>query len=59
MITPSDSFFTYDIDNYYAILPSKPVWSLDKFIEKFNAKKVEQNFSYNHITILNGKRLTL
>ena len=47
MITPSDSFFTYDIDNYYAILPSKPVWSLDKFIEKFNAKKVEQNFSYN------------
>ena len=47
MITPSDSFFTYDIDTYYAILPSKPVWSLDKFIEKFNAKKVEQNFSYN------------
>ena len=47
MITPSDSFFTYDINDYYTILPSKPVWKLEKFIKKFNAKKVETNFSYN------------
>ena len=47
MITPSDSFFTYDIDDYYTILPSKPVWDLEKFINKFKAKRVESNFSYN------------
>ena len=47
MITPSDSFFTYDIDNYYVILPSRPIWDLEKFIKNFNAKKVEPNFSYN------------
>ena len=47
MITSSDSFFTYDIGNYYAILPSQPVFDLNKFIAKFNATKVPEGFSYN------------
>ena len=47
MITPSDSFYTYDLGKYYAILPSNPRWSLQEFIEKFNAKKVSQGFKYN------------
>jgi len=47
MITASDSFFTYDLGKYYAILPSVPVFDLDEFITRFNAKKVPQGFSYN------------
>lgn len=47
MITPSDSFYTYDLGKYYAILPSNPSWNLKDFIEKFNAKKVPAGFKYN------------
>jgi len=47
MITPSDSFNTYDLGKYYVILPSQTNWSLPDFIEKFKAKKVKQGFSYN------------
>lgn len=46
MITPSDSFYTYDLGRYYAILPSNPRWKLDEFIETFNAKKVPLGFKY-------------
>jgi UDP-N-acetylglucosamine 4,6-dehydratase (inverting) len=47
MITHSDSFYTYDIDNYYVILPTIPNWNLEKYIAKFNASKVEEGFNYN------------
>lgn len=47
MITSSDSFFTYDLGTYYAILPSKPVFDLNKFISENKAKKVPSGFSYN------------
>ena len=47
MITPSDSFNTYDLGKYYVILPSQTNWSLPDFIEKFKANKVKQGFSYN------------
>ncbi|TKC56940.1 UDP-N-acetylglucosamine 4,6-dehydratase (inverting) [Pedobacter hiemivivus] len=47
MITPSDSFYTYDLGKYYTILPSTPGWNLDEFKEKFNAKIVPQGFAYN------------
>lgn len=46
MITPSDSFNTYDIDKYYVILPIDPRWKLDDFIKTFNAKKVKEGFHY-------------
>ena len=47
MITSSDSFFTYDLGKYYVILPQTPNWKTADFITHFNAKKVEEGFSYN------------
>ena len=47
MITQSDSFYTYDLGKYYAILPSRHNWKLEEFIETFKAAKVPQGFSYN------------
>lgn len=47
MITPSDSFYTYDLGKYFTILPATHSWDLDEYIKTFNAKKVELGFSYN------------
>ncbi len=47
MITPSDSFYTYDLGKYYTILPATHKWKLEDFISTFNAKKVKLGFSYN------------
>jgi UDP-N-acetylglucosamine 4,6-dehydratase (inverting) len=47
MITSSDSYFTYDLGKYYVIIPSTPKWKVNDFIEKNNAKKVSEGFSYN------------
>lgn len=47
MITPSDSFYTYDMGKYYAILPTIPNWNLEKFKKAFSATPVEAGFSYN------------
>jgi len=47
MITSSDSFFTYDIGNYYTILPSQPVFDLAEFIKTYKAIKVSEGYSYN------------
>ena len=47
MITPSDSFYTYDLGKYFVIVPVTPNWGMEDFIKSFNAKKVENGFSYN------------
>ncbi|SNS56045.1 UDP-N-acetylglucosamine 4,6-dehydratase (inverting) [Ekhidna lutea] len=47
MITASDSFYTYDLGKYYAIIPATHSWSLDDFVKKFDAKKVPEGFKYN------------
>lgn len=47
MITSSDSFYTYDLGRYYAILPSVPNWNLAEYIKTYNAKKVKEGFQYN------------
>jgi UDP-N-acetylglucosamine 4,6-dehydratase/5-epimerase len=47
MITSSDSFYTYDLGKYFAIVPQMHNWSLDKFISHFNAVKVPHGFHYN------------
>lgn len=47
MITSSDSFFTYDLGTYYCILPSKPPFALQEWIQKTAAKKVQEGFQYN------------
>jgi len=46
MITPSDAFYTYDLGEYYVILPSVPNWDLKTYIKTFNAKNVEKGFHY-------------
>jgi|TARA_B110000046_G_C13012069_1_gene407105 UDP-N-acetylglucosamine 4,6-dehydratase/5-epimerase len=47
MITPSDSFYTYDLGKYYVILPATHSWKLKDFIDTFAAKKAPHGFSYN------------
>ena len=47
MITSSDSFYTYDLGTYYAIIPSVPNWKVDDYILAFNANKVKEGFVYN------------
>ena len=47
MINVSDSFTTYDLGNYYVILPQKTNWNLEEYKSKFSAKLVPQGFSYN------------
>jgi UDP-N-acetylglucosamine 4,6-dehydratase/5-epimerase len=47
MITPSDSYYTYDLGKYYTILPASHNWSLDDFIKEHQAVKVPAGFAYN------------
>ena len=47
MITSSDSFSTYDLGKYYAILPQVTNWNIDSYIKEFNASKVPIGFQYN------------
>lgn len=57
MITTSDSFSTYDIGKYYAILPQTPEWRLEHYLGHFKAKNVPVGFSYNSGT--NSEWLTI
>ncbi|HNI93969.1 MAG TPA: UDP-N-acetylglucosamine 4,6-dehydratase (inverting), partial [Saprospiraceae bacterium] len=45
MITPSDSFNTYDLGKYYVILPTTHNWNLQEFVSRFDAKPVPVGFS--------------
>lgn len=47
MITASDSHNTYDLGEYYVILPTITNWDIESFKTTFNAKKVPLGFSYN------------
>jgi len=47
MITMSDSFNTWDLGKYYAILPQKTNFDLDEYVSHFKATKVKEGFSYN------------
>lgn len=47
MITISDSYNTFDLGKYYAILPQQPNFSLAEYKTHFNAKPVPAGFSYN------------
>jgi UDP-N-acetylglucosamine 4,6-dehydratase/5-epimerase len=46
MITSSDSFTTYDLGKYFVILPQVTNWNLEEYKKTFNAKLVNQGFSY-------------
>jgi len=47
MITHSDSFYTYDLGNYYVILPSIPNWKMSDYLKNFKPIKVKEGFNYN------------
>ena len=47
MITESDSYYTYDLGKYYAIIPQVPNWNLAHFLAEFKAEKVTEGFQYN------------
>ncbi len=47
MITSSDSFYTYDLGKYYAIVPTTHRWKVEDFVKEFKAKKVPMGFRYN------------
>lgn len=47
MITSSDSYSTYDLGRYYAILPQVPIWKTEDFVTQFNAERVREGFNYN------------
>lgn len=46
MITSSDSYNTYDLGQYYVIVPTQPPYPLKEFLEQNNYKKVKEGFSY-------------
>ncbi len=52
MITSSDSETTYDLDKFYAILPFQHTWSIEDYMKKTGAKKVdfEENYSSGNNT---------
>ncbi|MDX5437517.1 MAG: UDP-N-acetylglucosamine 4,6-dehydratase (inverting) [Pontibacter sp.] len=47
MITETDSLNTVELDKYYVILPSTPIWSTDEFLKAHNGKMTELGFKYN------------
>ena len=47
IITSSDSFTTFDLGDYYAILPQVPAWDLDRYKDHFSAQPVEPGFNYS------------
>lgn len=46
MITSSDSFTTYDLGEYYVILPQTTHWKLEEYIAHFGATPVPAGFNY-------------
>jgi FlaA1/EpsC-like NDP-sugar epimerase len=47
MITETDSLNTIELDKYYVICPSTPIWSMDDYINAFKGRKVPYGFEYN------------
>jgi len=47
MITSSDSYSTYDLGNYYVILPQVTRWDVREYVNHFKAIKVPEGFQYN------------
>lgn len=47
MITETDSLNTWDCGKYFVLLPGRPVWNLQEWVNKFSAKRVPEGFKYN------------
>ncbi|MBW2733380.1 MAG: UDP-N-acetylglucosamine 4,6-dehydratase (inverting) [Deltaproteobacteria bacterium] len=50
MITASDSFYTIETEDAYVILPSMPVWDVERFISENTGKRCAEGFCYNSET---------
>ncbi len=57
MITVTDALCTVEFENYFVILPSIPLWDVDKFITTFDGKLCVDGFCYNSGT--NSQWLTI
>jgi FlaA1/EpsC-like NDP-sugar epimerase len=47
MITETDSLNTLELDKYYVICPSTPLWEVEKYLEKYHGQRVQPGFKYN------------
>jgi FlaA1/EpsC-like NDP-sugar epimerase len=47
MITPTDAINTIEFDSYFVILPSLPLWDIDKFADAFNGRPCPDGFHYS------------
>ncbi|MCS6809462.1 MAG: UDP-N-acetylglucosamine 4,6-dehydratase (inverting) [Bacteroidota bacterium] len=47
MITEMDSFNTLELEHYYVIAPSMPLWAHDAYCQAFRGTKVPQGFRYS------------
>jgi len=47
MITESDSYYTVDLGDYYAILPQAAAYSIDDYCHQRGGKRVPKGFSYD------------
>lgn len=47
MITETDSFNTIELDDYYVIVPTSPIWNVDEWIQKNQGRPVPVGFKYN------------
>lgn len=47
MITETDALNSIEFDEYYTILPSMALWSVDDFIRTFNGRPCAPGFRYN------------
>ncbi|WP_316346931.1 UDP-N-acetylglucosamine 4,6-dehydratase (inverting) [Desulfuromonas acetoxidans] len=47
MVTSTDALSTVEMDDYFVILPSMPLWNIDNFMSEFNGKMCPEGFCYN------------
>lgn len=47
MITATDSINSLEFDSHFVILPSMPLWDVDKYMEANHCKRCEPGFAYN------------
>jgi len=47
MITETDAMNTVEFEDYYVILPSMPLWDVNRYIEAFGGKRCPDGFKYN------------
>jgi UDP-N-acetylglucosamine 4,6-dehydratase (inverting) len=47
MITETDSINTIELDKYYVICPSTPLWTKEDYCDAFDGQLVPQGFKYN------------